>query len=77
MEPRKEYIDIVVTEIISGGRFYLQVINDDIRKLEKMMSEFSLYHKNDTSSSSSFTPRNGEMVSAQFTEDDRWYVKNF
>ncbi|RIA91953.1 transcription factor [Glomus cerebriforme] len=73
LEPRKEYVDIVVTEFISGGRFYLQVINDDIHKLEKMMSEFSLYHKNDASSSSSFTPRNNEMVSAQFTEDNRWY----
>ncbi|CAB5297965.1 unnamed protein product [Rhizophagus irregularis] len=73
VEPRKEYVDIVVTEIISGGRFYLQVINDDIHKLEKMMSEFSLYHKNNASSSSSFTPKNNEMVSAQFTEDNRWY----
>ena len=26
MEPRKECIDIVVTEFISGGNFYLQVI---------------------------------------------------
>lgn len=38
------------------------------------MSEFSLYHKNNTSSSSSFTPKNNEMVSAQFTEDNQWYV---
>jgi staphylococcal nuclease domain-containing protein 1 len=38
------------------------------------MSEFSLYHKSDANSSSSFTPKNNEMVSAQFTEDDRWYV---
>jgi staphylococcal nuclease domain-containing protein 1 len=74
VEPRKESIDIVVTEIISGGKFYLQVINDDIRKLEKMMSEFSIYHQNNANSSSSFTPKNNEMVSAQFTEDNRWYV---
>jgi len=77
VEPRKEYIDIIISEIISGGRFYIQIINDDIHKLEKMMSEFSLYHKNEASSSSSFIPKNiksNEMVSAQFTEDDQWYV---
>ncbi|CAG8643723.1 36826_t:CDS:10, partial [Racocetra persica] len=37
-EPRKEYVDVVVSEIISGGHFYVQVVNDsNIRSLEKMM----------------------------------------
>ncbi|CAI2177546.1 18398_t:CDS:10 [Funneliformis geosporum] len=72
VEPRKEYVDIIISEIISGGRFYVQIINDDIHKLEKMMSEFSLYHKNDASSAI-FSPKNHDMVSAQFTGDDQWY----
>ncbi|CAH1757498.1 4726_t:CDS:10 [Entrophospora sp. SA101] len=69
--PRKEIIDVVVSEIISGGHFYIQIDNDNIRSLEKMMESFSLYHKN--APNTPIQPKNGEIVSAQFTNDNQWY----
>ncbi|CAG8729748.1 402_t:CDS:2, partial [Cetraspora pellucida] len=73
-EPRKEYVDVVVSEIVSGGHFYVQVVNDsNIRSLEKMMSEFGFHHKSTTAISNFDKIKTGQIVSAQFTEDDQWY----
>ncbi|CAG8709870.1 438_t:CDS:1, partial [Ambispora leptoticha] len=71
-ESQKEYLDIIVSEVISGGHFYIQIVNDSIHSLERLMSEFSLHHKNNNNNQT-ITPRNGEIVSAQFTQDDQWY----
>ncbi|CAG8432724.1 7051_t:CDS:10 [Diversispora eburnea] len=71
-ETQKEYMDVVISEIISGGHFYIQIVNDNIRSLEKMMSEFELYHKT-TKDLEVTNPKTGQIVSAQFTDDDQWY----
>ncbi|ORY95214.1 hypothetical protein BCR43DRAFT_458884 [Syncephalastrum racemosum] len=72
-EPRREYIDIVVSEIVSGTRFYVQVVNDEIRQLEKLMAELSNYHGSRAGMESAYKPKVGDLVSAKFTEDDAWY----
>lgn len=72
-EPRREYIDIVVSEIVSGTRFYVQVVNDEIRQLEKLMAELSHYHSSRAGMESAYKPKVGDLVSAKFTEDDAWY----
>ncbi|CAG8450919.1 5228_t:CDS:10 [Acaulospora colombiana] len=71
-EPRKEYIDVEISGIVSGGHFYVQVVNDDITSLEKMMSEFRLYHKN-TQTSNASSLKTDQIVGAQFTADNQWY----
>lgn len=70
--PNREYIDVIVSEVIDGNRFYVQVLNDQARKLETLMSEFAEHHKRNDEPSVA-KPRNGEVVSAKFTEDDSWY----
>ncbi|KAI9018776.1 hypothetical protein CLU79DRAFT_705430 [Phycomyces nitens] len=70
-EPRREYIDIVVSEIITGSHFYVQLINAEIRQLEDLMTELSKYQNGRPNES--IRPRVGEIVSAKFTEDDGWY----
>ncbi|KAK3834000.1 MAG: tudor domain-containing protein [Linnemannia gamsii] len=70
---KKEYLDVVVSEIVSGGHFYVQVINQNIQNLEKMMSDLGIHHKNASTAPESWKPRNGEVVSAKFTEDNQWY----
>ncbi|KAG0060709.1 hypothetical protein BGZ90_003919 [Linnemannia elongata] len=70
---KKEYLDVVVSEIVSGGHFYVQVINQNIQSLEKMMSDLGIHHKNAHSAPENWKPRNGEIVSAKFTEDNQWY----
>jgi staphylococcal nuclease domain-containing protein 1 len=44
-----------------------------VASLEKLMSDFSLHHRQSTSSSpSGFSPKTGDLVSAKFSEDDQW-----
>ncbi|KAF9965273.1 hypothetical protein BGZ70_005143 [Mortierella alpina] len=71
---KKEYLDIVVSEIVSGGHFYVQIINQNIEGLEKLMSELGIHHKQgSTSAPENWKPRVGEIISAKFTEDNQWY----
>ncbi|KAF9928343.1 hypothetical protein FBU30_002424 [Linnemannia zychae] len=70
---KKEYLDVVVSEIVNGGHFYVQIINQNIQSLEKMMTDLSVHHKSHSSAPESWKPRNGEIVSAKFTEDNQWY----
>ncbi|KAG2208754.1 hypothetical protein INT47_007853 [Mucor saturninus] len=70
--PHREYIDIVVSDIISGSHFYVQKVTDEIAKLETVMSELGQY-QNGRPADPTFKARVGENVSAKFTEDDCWY----
>lgn len=70
--PNREYVDVIVSEVVDGSRFYVQVLNEQARKLETLMAEFADHHKKHTEPSVA-KPRNGEVVSAKFTEDDSWY----
>lgn len=70
--PRREYIDVVVSEYLSGSHFYVQVVNEDVPKLEKLMAELSHY-QNSRAGAGPYRPRVGDLVSAKFTEDDSWY----
>lgn len=70
--PNREYIDVVVSDIISGSHFYVQKVTDEIAKLETLMSELGQY-QNGRPADPAFRPRVGENVSAKFTEDDCWY----
>ncbi|RUP51372.1 tudor domain-containing protein [Jimgerdemannia flammicorona] len=72
-EVKRDYVDVVVTEIIDGGRFYVQIVNENVHKLEKMMAEFSIHHSGAQQSPADFKPKTNEIVSARFTEDKQWY----
>lgn len=70
--PRHEYIDMVVSDMVSGSHFYIQTINPtEIKQLETLMKDLTLYYKSRSDTSS--RPRVGDIVSAKFTEDDCWY----
>jgi staphylococcal nuclease domain-containing protein 1 len=49
------------------------MIDQNIQKLEKMMSELGIHHKNASTAPEGWKPRNGEIVSAKYTEDNQWY----
>ncbi|KAF9183792.1 hypothetical protein BGZ51_003746 [Haplosporangium sp. Z 767] len=70
---KKEYLDVVVSEIVSGGHFYVQIINQNIQGLEKMMSELGVHHKQSSKAPENWKPRVNEIISAKFTEDNQWY----
>ena len=46
----------------------------DVADLEKLMSDFSLHHRQPTSAApKDFSPRTGDLVSAKHPEDNQWY----
>jgi len=49
----------------------LELSTAGIASLEKLMHDFSLHHRT-ASAAPGFTPRNGDLVSARFT-DGSWY----
>lgn len=54
--------------------FAHKILNIGVAALEKLMSDFSLHHRQaSAAATSSFTPKTGDLVSAKFSKDDRWY----
>ncbi|GJJ06096.1 hypothetical protein Clacol_000285 [Clathrus columnatus] len=74
-EPLKpEYMDVIVSDVRSNPAFgfSVQILNTEgIASLEKLMHDFSLHHRSATAAPS-FIPRNGDLVSARFS-DGSWY----
>ncbi|EIN12033.1 transcription factor [Punctularia strigosozonata HHB-11173 SS5] len=71
---RTEYIDIIVSDIRTTPQFgfSVQILNTEgIASLEKLMRDFSLYHKTAVLPAG-YSPKTGELVSAKFS-DGQWY----
>ncbi|GAA6022947.1 hypothetical protein JCM11491_005479 [Sporobolomyces phaffii] len=79
LEPRKEYVDVVVSEVRGGTEtlpfsFSVQILqNGGIPELESLMSELTLFHRSADVTPAGFTPRSGDLVSAKFSQDGQWY----
>ncbi|TEB38403.1 transcription factor [Coprinellus micaceus] len=71
---KAEYLDIIISDVrTSNFGFSVQILNTEgIASLEKLMRDFSLHHKGAIASPAGFVPRNGELVSAKFS-DGAWY----
>ncbi|KAH0827961.1 hypothetical protein J3R83DRAFT_3599 [Lanmaoa asiatica] len=71
---KPEYIDVIISDVRTknGLNFSVQVLNTEgIASLEKLMHDFSLHHKS-AAVPANFTPSNGDLVSAKFS-DGSWY----
>ena len=70
-KPRKEFIDVVVTNMNDDGSFGIQVIGDSVNALDKLMKEFRAFHK--AGSPAPANLRAGELVAARFSADNEFY----
>ncbi|KAK4688228.1 staphylococcal nuclease domain-containing protein 1, partial [Tremellales sp. Uapishka_1] len=72
-----DYLDVYVSAVRDSDPFgfSVQILDDkSVASLEKLMSDFSLHHRQTSSAApSGFTPKTGDLVSAKFSEDDQWY----
>lgn len=72
---RKEYVDVIVSDIRSDPSFSfaVQILQSGGRlpELEKLMSDFAAFHR--TAQPTPIVPRSGDHVAARFTADDQWY----
>ena len=72
-----EYLDVYVSSVKDSDPFgfSVQVLDDkNVASLEKLMSDFSLHHRQQSAvAPSGFSPKTGDLVSAKFSEDNQWY----
>lgn len=67
-KPKQEFVDVIVTEIVDGTTIWVQVVGPDAEQLEELMKQLAV---DDTPGE--YTPKEKEVVKAQFTADDTWY----
>lgn len=70
-----QYLDVVVAAVKESSpfSFSVQILStDSSASLEKLMQDFSIHHKT-ARSPAGWAPKTGDLVSAQFSEDDQWY----
>ncbi|CED84878.1 Transcriptional coactivator p100 [Phaffia rhodozyma] len=72
------YFDVIVSCVTADPfGFSVQILdgkNQFGAALEKLMAEFSSFHASPSARSPpGFSPKAGELISGQFSEDDQWY----
>ncbi|ESQ31759.1 hypothetical protein EUTSA_v10003594mg [Eutrema salsugineum] len=67
---QKETLKVVVTEVLGGGRFYVQTVGDQkVASIQHQLASLSL---KDAPIVGSFNPKRGDIVLAQFSLDNSW-----
>ncbi|CAN8264740.1 unnamed protein product [Cochlearia groenlandica] len=66
----KETLNVVVTEVLGGGRFYVQTVGD--QKVASIQNQLASLSLKDAPIIGSFNPKKGDVVLAQFSLDNSW-----
>ncbi|KAI9597394.1 transcription factor [Syncephalis fuscata] len=70
---KTEELRVVVTDIGDAGVLAVQVIGDGVQALEELMSRLSVHQQKAGIPAQPYRPKNNELCSARFTEDNQWY----
>nr|XP_018439421.1 PREDICTED: staphylococcal nuclease domain-containing protein 1-like [Raphanus sativus] len=65
-----ETLKVVVTEVLGGGRFYVQTVGD--QKVASIQNQLASLSLKDAPIVGSFNPKKGDIVLAQFSLDNSW-----
>ncbi|CAM8936825.1 unnamed protein product [Rhodiola kirilowii] len=66
----KEALKVVVTEILSGGMFYIQTVGD--QRIASIQHQLANLNLQDAPVVGTFNPKKGDSVLAQFSRDNSW-----
>ncbi|KAI3512755.1 hypothetical protein L1887_20074 [Cichorium endivia] len=67
---QKEEFMAVVTEVLGGGKFYVQAVTD--QKVAAIQNQLASLNLKEAPVIGSFNPKKGELVLAQFSADNSW-----
>ncbi|KAJ1960903.1 hypothetical protein GGI12_003550 [Dipsacomyces acuminosporus] len=71
LKPRIEFLDVVVSELVSPSSFYVQIAKPSaIRELEDLMADLAISQQ---PAGADFAPKAGQLVSACYTVGDEWH----
>ncbi|KAL9241835.1 hypothetical protein vseg_015899 [Gypsophila vaccaria] len=67
---KKEVLKVTVTEVLSGGKFYVQTVGDQmVASIQQQLSSLEI---GEAPVLGSFSPKKGDLVLAQFSADNSW-----
>lgn len=67
-KPKQETFKVIVSEILDGSKFFVQILNSEFEKLETLSKAL-----NAETPSGEYKPQPGDLVKAQFAFDQKWY----
>ncbi|KAJ6970917.1 hypothetical protein D5086_027300 [Populus alba] len=67
---QKEVLKVVVTEVLDGGRFYVQIVED--KKIASIQQQLASLNLQEAPVIGAFNPKKGDIVLAQFSADNTW-----
>ncbi|KAG9152434.1 hypothetical protein Leryth_015833 [Lithospermum erythrorhizon] len=67
---KKEELKVVVTEVLSGGKFYVQSVSD--KKVAAIQNQLASLNLQEAPVVGAFSPKKGDTVLAQFSADNSW-----
>ncbi|XP_009775764.1 ribonuclease TUDOR 1 [Nicotiana sylvestris] len=67
---QKEEVKVTVTEVLGGGKFYVQLVSDQkVAAIQKQLASLNLQ---EAPVIGAFNPKKGDIVLAQFSADNSW-----
>ncbi|XP_059291594.1 ribonuclease TUDOR 1 [Lycium ferocissimum] len=67
---QKEEVKVTVTEVLGGGKFYIQMVSDQkVGAIQKQLASLNLQ---EAPVIGAFNPKKGDIVLAQFSADNSW-----
>ncbi|KAG2678373.1 hypothetical protein I3843_11G000400 [Carya illinoinensis] len=67
---QKEVLKVVVTEVLGGGKFYVQTVGD--QKVALIQQQLASLNLQEAPVVGAFNPKKGDIVLAQFSGDNSW-----
>ncbi|PIA40659.1 hypothetical protein AQUCO_02400015v1 [Aquilegia coerulea] len=67
---KKEVLKVVVTEVLGGGKFYVQMVGD--QKMDSIQQKLASLDLQEAPVVGAFNPKKGDIVLAQFSADNTW-----
>ncbi|XP_044504152.1 ribonuclease TUDOR 1-like [Mangifera indica] len=67
---QREVLKVVVTEVLGGGKFYVQQVGD--QKVASIQQQLASLNLQEAPVIGSFNPKKGDIVLAQFSADNSW-----
>ncbi|XP_022771297.1 ribonuclease TUDOR 1-like isoform X2 [Durio zibethinus] len=67
---QKELLKVVVTEVLGGGKFYVQTVGD--QRVSSIQQKLAALNIQEAPVIGAFNPKKGDIVLAQFSMDNSW-----